>query len=404
MGGSAVAIGDPSQAMYYNPALLSFHDGDEEQARDGRAYTPTLVAQASTPIESAVKATNDNLDREIRDALDAFNAQMSPDNASLVATSSRDLRKVLEKVANRDLYLDGFVGISASQPADREGGAFYVGVRTVGVATSNISSQDVDLLDEYIDVMTQIAEGKSPLLVASQHPNLVDSNYQFSDPTTKLTSSADISALVIAEWGVALSKEFSIAGQAVAFGITPKLMRIDAYRDKVNFNNAGINSVDEGFNQFSDTKTSLTTLNADLGVATILAEHYRIGLAIKDVVGEDFRANQAGGQTLTVKLHPRTRLGAGYLSEKLSVGIDYDLQASTPMGDEQPSQELNMGAEFRPLAQLALRAGYRYDQGGVKGDVVSGGVGYRGQRIVADVAYAQGTDLKGASIQVGWTF
>jgi len=404
MGGATVAIGDTSQAVYYNPALLSFHDGDEDKARDGRTYTPTLVAQASTAIESAMSAIDDNLDQDLTQSINAFNTQNSTTNAGLVAKSSRDLRKVLEKVANKDLTVDAFVGFSASQPGDHEGSAFYVGVRTIGIGTSKIANEDVALLDVYIDAMTQISEGVPPIVVAILHPNLISTNNQFVDPTSKLTSSADVSALVIGEWGLALSKEFTAWENPLLVGFTPKLMRVDAYRDSAHFNNTDLNSIDSEISQFADSKSSLTTFNADFGVATLLADHYRIGFAIKDIIAKNFSTEQTTEQNLTVKLRPRSRMGFGYTNDNLSVGLDYDIQKSTPVGMESPSKELSLGAEYKPFNALALRAGYRHNQAGKNANVASGGIGYNGKRFVADIAYSQGPDMKGASLQIGWTF
>jgi len=404
MGGATVAIGDTSQAVYYNPALLALHEGDKDSTRDGQVYLPNLVAQASTALEPAIKAVNDHLDRELSDALTALNSQTSPANAKLVANSASDLRKVLDKVANRDLSVDAFVGVSASQPSDHEGGAFYMGVRTIGVGTSTISKADEALLDEYIGAMNQIADGVSPIIIAMQHPDLIGTNGKFSDPTSRLTSSAQISALLIAEWGLALAKEFTIEQQPIMFGFTPKLVRVDAYRDTADFNNSSIRSVDDGVNQFSDTKSSLTTFNADVGVATVLADHYRVGFAIKDLVAKNFATKQISGPDLTVKLRPRSRLGVGYISEDLTLGLDYDVQKSTPIANESPNQQLSLGAEYKLLSSLALRLGYRHDQAGATANLSSAGIGYQGHRFIADLGYSHSSDMKGASLQLGWTF
>lgn len=404
MGGATVALSDTSQAVYYNPALLSFHEGDEDRTRDGRSYTPTLVAQATTAIDAVISAVDDHLDQELSQAITAFNNQGNATNAGLVAKSSRDLRKVLEKVANRDLTVDAFVGFSASKPGDHEGSAFYLGVRTIGVGTTNIANEDVALLDEYIDATTQLSEGIPAVVVALLHPNLISSTDKLIDPTSTLKSSADVSALVIAEWGLALSKEFTAWEQPLLIGITPKLMRADAYRDATHFNNTDLSSVDAELNQFTDSKSSITTFNADFGIATLIADHYRVGFAVKDIIAKNFSIEQASGADLTMKLHPRSRMGVAYVNDKLSVGLDYDLHKATSIALESHSKELSLGAEYKLFNSLALRAGYRHNQAGKSANVASGGIGYQGKRFVADIGYSQGPDLKGASLQIGWTF
>lgn len=411
MGGTVIAIGDTSQAAYYNPALLSFHEGDEDKTRDGRVYFPTVVAQATNAVADAVKAADDNLDTELSDSVNTFNNQLTTANAGLVAKSAEDLRKALNKIANKDLSADVFVGLSVSEPSDHEGGAFYVGARAIGVGVAAVSKADLALLDDYISAMQAIAAGTSPQTVAAQHPNLIGANGKLKDPTSTLTSSADISALAIGEWGLAMAKEFTFWGQAVSFGFTPKMMRVNAYRDDASFIDSNITGLNDGLNQFSDTKSTHMSFNADFGIAAIVADHYRISLAMKDAFAKDFSTKQAvdpdtglAGPDLTVKLRPRSRLGLGYVNDNLSVGVDYDLHESTPMATEAPSQEISFGAEYRPFSVLALRLGYREDKTGARDNIVSGGIGLHWRRFVADFSYAQSSEMKGGGLQLGWTF
>lgn len=399
MGGTGVAIGNSQQAAFYNPALLA--TGDDES--ESRTYMPSLVAQVSSAVDTATDAVNDNLDQKLSQAMLTFNSQVNMANAGRVAKLADEMRRLLDKIANRDLTAEAFVGVSASEKGEHEGGAFFIGVRTIGVATSDITPTDLDLLDQYIDAMGQISEGVAPVLVAALHPALISFNGQFSDPTTRLTSSADVSALVISEWGLALAKEISVWQQPVQIGLSPKLMRIDAYRDSVNFN-TNSNNLDRHLDNFSETKTSLTAFNADLGAATLIAEHYRISFAIKDLVTRGLDVKQLAGPDLRVKLRPRSRMGLGYISDELNLSLDYDLQASTPIGRESHNRELRLGAEYKPLRQLALRIGYSRDLASPLAKPFSLGAGYQGKRFLADIAYSRSSDMKGASLQVGWTF
>lgn len=414
MGGTAMAVGNTAQAQYYNPALLSFHDGDEDKTHDGRIYFPTLVVQASNTVESALNAVNDHLDTKLSSALNAFNAQFSATNAGAVATSAGDLRKVLDKLANKDITGDMFIGLSVSEPSDREGGAFYMGARIIGVGTSNVSKADLDLLDEYIAAMGEISKGASLLTVAQTHPNLVTVNgtsVAFKDPTKTLSSSADVGALAIGEWGMALAKEFTFWGQPVSFGITPKMERVDAYRDYADFNTSTTSSVSNTLNQFSNSRSTSVTFNADFGAAAVIADHFRVSIAVKDAFAKDFSTKQsadpitgAARPDLIVKLHPRSRMGLGYVNDSFSIGMDYDLKESTPMANEAPTQNMSFGAEYTLFDNLSLRAGYRQDKTGIRSNATSAGIGYRWRRFVIDASYLQSSDMKAAGFQMGWTF
>jgi len=411
MGGTVVALGNSAQAQYYNPALLGFHRGDEDLTRDGRGYFPTLVVRASNTVKDAWDAADDNLDDELSSAVTTFNTQPTSAGAGAVAISAKDLRRVLNKLANKDVTLDGFIGYSMSEPSDHEGGAFYVGARVIGVGTSVVSQSDLTLLDDYITAMNEVANGDTLQQVAQRHPTLVNPNGTLRDPTQALTSSADISALAIGEWGMALGKEFAIWDQAISFGVTPKLMRVDAYRDQVDFNNPDTTSVDDTLDKFSDSKTTHIAFNADLGVAAIIADHYRVGLAVKDAFARNFRSHQDNDPVtglarpdLLIKLHPRSRMGLGYVTENLSVGLDYDLQESTPMANEAPSQNISFGAEYWVMPGWSLRMGYRQDQVGLRDSATSAGIGYQWRRFIAEFAYAKSDQSEAGGLQLGWAF
>lgn len=411
MSGTAVSIGNTAQAAYYNPALLAFHKGDEDTSRDGRTYFPTLVAQGSETINSAYDAVNDELDTKLSNSIDQFNALYNSTNAAQVASAASDLRKVLNKISNKDITADAFVGLSVSEPSDFEGGAFYLGARVIGAGSSSVTKTDLALLDEYIAATNEAAAGATKAQLALAHPALVNTDGTLKDPTQTLSSSADVGALAIGEWGVAMGKEFHFWGQSIALGITPKMMRVDAYRDQANFQNSNLSSVDQTVNQFSDTKSTHITFNADLGIAATFYEHYRVSLAVKDIDKKEFKTHQDAdpvtGQTppdLVVKLSPRSRLGLGYLNGPLSIGLDYDLQESKPIANESPSQFMSLGGEYVLWDSLAFRVGYKHDKTGLHSNSTSAGLGYRWRRFVIDLGYASGGDMKGGGLQMGWTF
>jgi hypothetical protein len=188
-------------------------------------------------------------------------------------------------------------------------------------------------------------------------------------------------------------------------------MRVDAYRDQANFNNVSSNTVNAQLNEFEDTKSTHITFNADFGIAAIIAKHYRVGIAVKDTFAKDFTTQQSADPVtglarpdLVVKLHPRSRMGVGYVNDYFSLGLDYDLQESTPMANEAPSQDLSLGAEYRLFDGLALRLGYRQDQTGLRENASSAGIGYRWRRFVMDLAYSESADMKAGGLQLGWTF
>jgi hypothetical protein len=407
MGGTAVAAGTTSQAQFYNPALLSFHDKDEDDSRDGRVSFPNIVAQFSESVETALEAADDNLDEQLRSAVNNFNATPGSESAAQVASVSRDINDLLDDLGNQDLNLDAFVGFSVSEPSRREGGAFFFGVRALGAGASDISEADRALLNQYIEAMDVVAAGGS---IGTINPALLDENGNLRDPVDELTSSGDVSALTIGEWGVSLAKEFEIDGDAISFGITPKLQRVDAYRDTLDVS-SGITSSNDGARRFSDSQKTHITFNADLGIAAIIEDHYRISVAVKDVLAKEFstqpQVDPDTGETLPaqiVQLKPRARLGFAYVNNNLTLGLDFDLRESTPLANEAPTKDLSLGIEYIAFDRLALRAGYREDQTNLRSSVASGGIGYQWGNAIFELSYAASSELEAGSLQFGWAF
>ena len=410
MGGAATAVGNHAQGAFYNPALLALHDREEEEGRDGRVYLPTIIVQVSEGTDAAIDAVEDELDTQLSNAINRFNAEPVEASAGLIRDVAIDLRDVLDDIATSDLSLDSFIGINVSEPSNREGGSFYFGARALAGGVANVSDSDRQLLGDYITSMGRIAAGEALAEVAADYPQLVNSRGQLIDPTARLTSNADVSALVVSEWGMAMAKQFEFRGQDIALGITPKLMRVDAFRDTADFND-GLDSVEEAEDEFKDTQATHLTLNADLGLVATIAERYRVSLAIKDAVKKSFTTRQQPDPVtgepapdLRVTLSSRARIGFGYVGDQFRLGLDYDLEESTPMAGEAGTQELALGMEYLLWDSLALRAGYRSDQTGLRDNLGSAGLGYRWRRFVVDVAYASGGDYQAGGLQLGWTF
>lgn len=410
MGGAATAIGTPSQAAFYNPALLAFHEQEEEEGRDGRVYLPNIVVQYSKGTDAAIDAVEDELDTQLSNAIDQFNSAPLQAGAGLIRDLATDLRDVLDDIADDDLSVDSFIGFNISEPSNREGGGFYFGARALAGGVANVSEADRELLGDYIESMGQIAAGADPATVAAAYPHLINSRGQLIDLTQTLTSNADVSALIVSEWGMTMAKQFEFRGHTLALGITPKLMRVDAFRDTADFNDS-LDSVEEAEDEFKDTQETHLSFNADLGIAATFAEHYRVSFTLKDAFKKHFSTRQEPdpitgepAPDLTVTLSSRARMGLGYVSDRFSLGLDYDLEESTPMATEAGTQELSLGAEYVLFDSLALRAGYRNDQTGLRENMASAGVGYRWKRFVVDVAYASGGSYQAGGLQLGWTF
>jgi len=390
MGGASVASGTGQHAQFSNPALLSTYEGKEEHTRNGRVYFPTVTAQASTSIEDTLDVIDLELDDQITAAVDAFNANQTGANADAVAAATQTLQTELVNLGSQNLDGDVFAGFSVSEPGDREGGSFYFGFRAIGDGRSNISQADIDLLQSYIDSMRFISSGGAE---GALDTTLFDAeNNTLISPADTVTSSAAISSMALAEWGVAFSKEFEIWGQYVALGATPKLMRIEVFSENLTYTNSNFD--------YSEDKRQHFTYNADIGMLWMIGDHFRLGLAAKDILPKDFEA--ANG--LTVETKARSRFGAAFVQRYITVGLDFDLQKNESLGGVLSTQDVSFGLELNPIPWLQLRGGYRHDLEASREDIISAGAGFRVGRFVADVGYSTGDDTEGGAVQLGWTF
>lgn len=228
--------------------------------------------------------------------------------------------------------------------------------------------------------------------LADIDPELVDDDGNLIDPNDSLSSSVDIGAVALTEWGVAFAKEIDVMGLPVSFGATPKAVRVDVYRESRGYSDGDLN--------FDDNYKSHYTINGDIGVAVEFAKHYRIGMAIKDVVPHDFQSTSVD----EVTLRPRSRMGVAYTNSLFQIGVDMDLNEIEPLAGEAPYQDAAIGVEFTPFWGWDFRAGYQMDMTGVRDYSYSVGLAYKVTRFVFEFSYLKGSASEGGGVQLGWAF
>jgi hypothetical protein len=276
--------------------------------------------------------------------------------------------------------------MSLSEPGDREGAGFYLGGRVVGGGLADITDSDQGLLRDYVEALDFIASNGQR---GAAHPELFN-GANLIDPVDSLTSFARVKGAGIVEFGVSLAKEYDVLGFPVSFGVTPKLMRVQTYE--------ATQAVSGGEIVSRTSEQDFNSGNVDVGVAVELADHYRIGLAVKDVMDQHFDTD-LGNEVL---IQAKPRLGMAYISEGLQIGLDIDLDTVTAIGEEASIQELSVGGEWQSSRNFYLRAGYRHDLNAEREDIASVGVGMHLGGVLIDIAYAYGNSSQGVAIQLGF--
>ena len=210
---------------------------------------------------------------------------------------------------------------------------------------------------------------------------------------------ADVQALgvIISEIGVPLGKDFNISGLQVSFGVTPRLVQVDAVEYLSAIETADFaDAVDEPEQDLG----SFTTVDA--GIALNLMDTFRVGLVAKNLIEET--KTTALGRDIDFETH--LRAGAAIDLGMVTLAADMDLTERKPILTENPSQSMSVGAEFDAFNTVQIRAGYQTNiaSGSTDPDLLSVGLGlWLGFNL--DVAVVAGEDSSlGGFIQTGFHF
>ena len=386
LGGASVAIAEPGVAVFYNPALLAQQDYDEDRGRHGRFFFPTASVQIATSAQDLQEIDDDNLTDNLTRAIDQFNATPDSTSADAIVSSSSELLGELGQLREDTLFTDAFTGLVISEPGPGQGGAFYWGARVIGDGNlAGIEQADLNLLADYVKGLDFIASNGQR---GAPHPELFDGNGNLVDPRDNLVSQTQAAGALINELGLSVAKRFDLWGQQVAFGLTPKLQLIKTFDATYDVSN-------DEFETGRDDKFK-QTYNFDFGLATNIGR-WNFGLTAKDL----FRQNISTPLNQELIIDTKTRLGIGYLGNRIKVGLDYDIAPIAPAATGLEVQEVSLGVQWRVFKPFYLRAGYRQDLLGSRGDTLSYGFELRVRRFIFDFAIADGEDLLGAALQLG---
>ena len=229
--------------------------------------------------------------------------------------------------------------------------------------------------DELNDINTfNRSSGNTVIIGTDGSGNLVIAE----DP--ELTSNVQIIAVAVTEIGLTLSREFEIAGENIAIGITPKLQTIKTFNFVASVEDEEIDEED-----VKDTEQDFSDFNIDVGAAYQFGQdkQWQAGLVAKNIMSKEYetKSNEYGptGALQTnktkVSLDTQIRAGISHTTEWTVVAFDLDLMENDPVAFESASQYASIGAEFDLFDTLQLRAGYRTNLSASDSSVASVGFG-----------------------------
>lgn len=204
-----------------------------------------------------------------------------------------------------------------------------------------------------------------------------------------LTSSVHIVGVGITEVGLTFSREFEIAGEKIAIGITPKLQTIKTYNYVARVEEEDIEADD-----IKDTEQDFSDFNVDLGAAYQFGANnqWQAGIVAKNLLSKEYEAESnpdaVTGETTTTKINLDTQFRAGisHSTEWTVVAFDLDLMENDPIAFEDPTQYASIGAELDIYDTVQLRAGYRTNLSASDSSVASVGLGFSPFGVHLDIA------------------
>lgn len=401
MAGATVAAASVAHAHFYNPALMAFHTRREEESDDGRFYFPVALRVSDSALRTK-DIVDENYEDRITAAIDGFNTQRNDESIQGVIDAVESLENDISSIRNQAIELQGFAGLSVTEPSQWQGGAFYVGYRFMGAGFPRVQQEDLDLADAYLDAMRFIASNGAE---GAANPELFQ-NGVLIDPRNIFTSTAEFAALSIIEWGVSAAKSFAIRDHEFAVGVTPKVMFVSAFRDVLSFDG-------DEFNIRNNTEDHFS-MNLDLGFAAMLWDKYRIGFAVKDLIPESFSTTPLSDAVQSpatdeapqkdLVLRPKSRLGLAYVHDEWTFGVDMDVEKNRSLAGEPKTQDMAWGMEYRANSVAHWRLGYRFDIEGNRAATTSAGLGIKAWKLIGDISLANSQDERALALQLGWAF
>jgi hypothetical protein len=418
MGGAGVAVGDPSIAPFFNPAMLTATDPSKKYSIEFpiigmRLFDPSNMHTNLSTLSDNITALSASIN-----TVNANSSSTSPSVIALVPGNMTSVANNIDKVNNSLISLSnqplqGEFGAATviGIPGKNWGMAFYAdawgamgGTLEYKDATtlSNLST-DVKTAANVLSGATSAASNPAAqaactaVLAGNGLPADVTTcvNYAASlnnlsgslstasqavnfNTNTQMASQIHIRGVAVSETGLSISHNFLIADHAWSFGLTPKIMNLQLFDAKLAANNGNSTSSVTG----SDYLAQYNTVNFDLGAAKSYNNGWRTGLVVKNVIPQTFEFKNAltpgatpvaNGSTLT--MNPQVRVGVSRENSWSTLAVDIDVTKNNPAGLETQSQFVALGGELSAWGWAQLRAGYRYDLVNPAQAVVSLGFG-----------------------------
>jgi hypothetical protein len=420
MGSTGVAVGDPSTAPFFNPAMLTASDPSKKYSIEfpvigARLYDPANMHKNLPTLSDDITALNNSittLNTNSTSINPAVLAQV-PANMNTVASNIDKVNSALITLDKQPMQAQFGAATVVGIPGNNWGFAFYSDAWGAaggtleyndGTTLSNLSA-DVKTAANVLSGATSSANNPAAqtaclkvqngtalpadvttcINYAATLSNLSSSlnnasNVVNFNTNNQITSKIHIRGVVISEAGLSISHNLVTYNQSWSLGITPKVMNLQLFDALLSANNGNSTSGVTG----NDYLAKYNAVNFDIGVAKSYSSGWRTGLVVKNVVPQsfDFKAITAGAAsgsaqqtTGQLNMNPQARLGVSHENAWSTVALDVDLAKNNPAGLESKSQYAGIGGELSAWGWAQIRAGFRSDLLNKGQDLISLGFG-----------------------------
>lgn len=295
MGGTGVASSTYGSAVLANPALMTKAKPDDKVS----IIFPSAGVQITDKdhLVDKVDDISDTVDR-YQNVIDNLTfADYLRGYPELKAASGDVANKLSDLRGNK---ADGSAGVSLAVTLPDENFPFAFVTKAYGTvhAQANVAQSDIDYLQG-------VANG-TVIPVAGDQDNL--------------RSSANGLAALVTDYGISVAHEFTIAGQPVSIGVTPKLQKTWLYNYTDSLYNYDKNDINSSRYRRSDTG-----FNVDAGLATTFAENWTFGLTGQNLISRDLDTKEVNGYRDTYQIRPLVTTGLSWDKGPFTLTGDVDL-------------------------------------------------------------------------------
>jgi len=210
-------------------------------------------------------------------------------------------------------------------------------------------------------------------------------------------------AIAIAEVGISFARNMEFGFGEVAIGVTPKYMQVSTIDYVANVKSAEFN--------LDTNRIDSSTFNIDVGVAKSYDNGVTTGMVIKNLIPQSFETANTTGKG-DIKINPQARFGIARSTvwnsiARSTVALDLDITENKPVGFDQKTRYLGVGAELEVYEATQLRLGYRKNlSNGSYADSISAGLGFSPLGVHLDLALSASPNLEqiSAGMQIGFRY